>query len=124
LDKIETIIGSHTSFDGHLKCDGNIRIEGVCEGGVIETVGNVVVTPQARVAAKIIAQHVSVAGEVSGGIYARGRLEILSTGRVSGDVRVKNFYKDEAGVLSGKLWMGDIEQAPEPEPETAETEEK
>ena len=35
MDKIETVIGSNTSFDGHLKCDGNIRIDGVCEGGII-----------------------------------------------------------------------------------------
>ena len=113
MDKIETVIGSNTSFEGHLKCDGNIRIDGVCEGGVIETVGNVVVAPQGRVAAKIIAEHVSVAGEVTGGIHARGRLEILSTGRVSGDVRVANFYKDEAGVLSGQLVMGEAAAASE-----------
>ncbi len=107
IHKIETLIGSNTSFDGYLKCDGNVRIDGFCEGGVIETVGNVVVAPEGRVAAKIIAEHVSVAGEVTGSIEARGRLEILSTGRVSGNVRVVNFYKDEAGILSGKLIMGD-----------------
>jgi cytoskeletal protein CcmA (bactofilin family) len=106
FDKIETVIGSNTSFKGHLKCDGNIRIDGVCEGGVIETVGNVVVTLGGRVAAKIIAEHVSVSGEVTGIICARGHLEILSTGRVSGDVYVANFYKDETGILSGKLAMG------------------
>lgn len=107
LEKIETFIGSNTSFDGHLKCDGNVRIDGVCEGGIIETVGNVVVAPGGRVAAKIIAEHVSVAGEVTGAIHARGYLEILSTGRVSGDVRVANFHKDETGILSGKLVMGE-----------------
>ena len=106
LEKIETFIGHNTSFAGHLKCDGNVRIDGLCEGGVIETVGNVVVAPGGRVAAKIIAEHVSVAGEVTGAIYARGYLEILSAGRVSGDVCVANFHKDETGILSGKLTMG------------------
>ena len=105
LDKIETVIGSHTSFEGHLKCDGNIRIDGVVEGGVIETAGNVVISPQGRVAARIIAEHVLVAGEATGGIEARGYLEILSTGRVKGDVRVANFYKDEEGILEGNLHM-------------------
>lgn len=106
IDKIETVIGSNTSFNGHLKCDGNVRIDGLVESGTIETVGNVVVTPQGRVAARIIAEHVSVAGEVTGAIEARGHLEILSTGRVIGDVRVANFYKDEGGILRGKLQMG------------------
>ena len=56
LDKFETIIGPNTSFNGHLKCDGSVRIDGVCEGGVIETVGNVIVNPDAMVAADIIAR--------------------------------------------------------------------
>ncbi len=107
MTNIETVIGSNTSFNGQLKCDGNIRIDGVCEGGVIETVGNVVVSAQGRVAAKIIAEHISVAGEVSGAIEARGRLEIIGTGRVTGDVRVANFYKDETAVLEGTLSMGE-----------------
>ncbi len=75
-------------------------------GRVCGALGNVVVAPEARVAAKIIAEHVSVAGEVTGAIYARGHLEILSTGRVAADVAVVNFYKDESGILSGRLSMG------------------
>lgn len=116
FDKIETVIGENTSFNGHLKCDGNIRIDGVCEAGIIETVGNVLVTTQGKVAAKIIAQNVSVAGEVTGAIEARGRLEIIGAGRVSGDVRVANFYKDEGATLEGTLLMGDKEaETDEPE---------
>lgn len=121
FDKIETVIGSNTSFSGHLKCDGNIRIDGLCEDGIVETVGNVLVTAQGRVAAKIIANHVSVAGEVTGAVHARGRLEILGGGRVSGDVRVANFYKDEDGILSGNLLMGD-DAAADNDASTAEEE--
>jgi len=113
FDKIETVIGENTSFNGHLKCDGNIRIDGVCEDGIIETVGNVLVTSQGKWAAKIIAQNVSVAGEVTGVIKAHGRLEIISTGRVTGDVQVANFYKDEGAVLEGTLSMGGKESASE-----------
>ena len=55
FDKIETIIGPNTNFDGHLTCDGSVRIDGVCEGGMIETVGNVIISPDAMVAADIVA---------------------------------------------------------------------
>lgn len=111
LEKIETVIGSNTSFVGHLKCDGHVRIDGYCESGVIEAVGNVVVGLDGRVDAKIIAEHVSVAGDVTGEIHAHGNLEILSTGRVSGDVKVQDFYKDEGGILTGQLQMGDVVEA-------------
>ncbi len=120
FDKIETVIGENTSFNGHLKCDGNIRIDGLCEDGIIETVGNVLVTVQGKVAAKIIAQNVSVAGEVTGTIEARGRLEIIGEGRVSGDVNVANFYKDEGATLEGTLSMGDEKVSSDEEEKSGE----
>lgn len=112
LDKFETIIGPNTSFDGHLKCDGSVRIEGVCEGGVIETVGNVVVSPDAMVSADIVARNVSVSGAVTGKIKASNRLEILSTGRVWGDAEVGSFLLDEDGYFRGQLVMKEEPEIP------------
>lgn len=111
VDKIETVIGPNTSFRGRLVCDGSIRIDGVCEEGVIETLGNIVIGPQAKVAADLIAENVSVSGAVTGSIKASGRLEILSTGKVWGTVDVGSFLLDEEGYFRGNLAMKD-----EPEP--------
>jgi cytoskeletal protein CcmA (bactofilin family) len=112
LDRFETIIGPNSSFDGHLKCDGSVRIDGVCEGGIIETVGNVVVTPDAMVAADIVARNVSVSGAVTGKIKASNRLEILRTGRVWGDAEVGSFLLDEDGYFRGQLVMQEEPEAP------------
>jgi cytoskeletal protein CcmA (bactofilin family) len=112
LDKFETILGPNTNFDGHLKSDGSVRIDGVCEGGVIETVGNVIVSPDAMVAADIVARNVSVSGAVTGTIKASNRLEILSTGRVWGDVEVGSFLLDEDGYFRGELVMQDEPELP------------
>jgi cytoskeletal protein CcmA (bactofilin family) len=112
LDQFETIIGPNTSFDGHLKCDGSVRIDGVCEGGIVETVGNVVVSPDAMVAADIVARNVSVSGAVTGKIKASNRLEILSTGRVWGDVEVGSFLLDEDGYFRGQLVMKEEPEIP------------
>ncbi|GIK42048.1 MAG: hypothetical protein BroJett011_58810 [Chloroflexota bacterium] len=111
VDKIETVIGPNTNFRGRLICDGSIRIDGVCEEGVIETLGNIVIGPQAKVAADLIAENVSVSGAVTGNIKAAGRLEILSTGKVWGNVDVGSFLLDEEGYFRGSLAMKD-----EPEP--------
>jgi cytoskeletal protein CcmA (bactofilin family) len=112
LDKIETVIGPNTNFTGHLKCDGNVRIDGVCEEGLIETVGNVIVSANAKVAADIVARNVSVSGAVSGKIKASDRLEILSTGRVWGDVEVGSFLLDEDGYFRGQLVMKEEPEVP------------
>ncbi|MFQ5611584.1 MAG: polymer-forming cytoskeletal protein [Anaerolineae bacterium] len=111
LNKIETLIGPNSTFNGRLVCDGSVRIDGVCEGGSIETVGNIVVGPEAKVAADLIAENVSVSGAVTGNIKARGRLEVLSTGRVWGNVDVGSFLLDEDAYFRGKLAMAD---APDP----------
>lgn len=111
IDKIETVIGPNTNFRGRLVCDGSVRIDGVCEEGVIETLGNIVIGPQAKVAADLIAENVSVSGAVTGSIRASGRLEILSTGKVWGNVDVGSFLLDEDGYFRGNLAMKD-----EPEP--------
>lgn len=112
IDKIETVIGPNTSFSGYLKCDGNVRIDGICEGGLIETVGNVIVGPSAMVAADLVARNVSVSGAVSGTIKASGRLEILSTGRVWGDVEVGTFLLDEEGYFRGNMVMKEEPELP------------
>ncbi len=107
IDKIETVIGPNSNFKGTLISDGSVRIDGVCEEGLIKTVGNVVIGPEAKVAADIEAENVSVSGTVTGKIIAPGRLEILSTGKVWGQVNVGSFYLDEDGLFNGTLVMSD-----------------
>ena len=115
VDKIEVVIGPVASFSGHLKCDGSVRIDGLCEG-TIEIAGNVIISEGAKVMADIIAENVSVSGAVKGNITARGRLEILSTGRVWADLTVSSFLIDEGGFFRGGITM-----TGEPEPFLVET---
>ncbi len=122
IDKIETVIGPNTNFKGNLVCDGSVRIDGVCEEGTIKTVGNIVVGPEAKVGADLIAENVSVSGAVTGKITASGRLEILSTGKVWGDVNVGSFLLDEDGYFKGQLAMNEGPEPPNFDPNTANSE--
>jgi len=103
-DQIEVVLGPRASFNGHLKCDGSIRLDGVVEGGSIETPANVIVTPEAKVIADITARNVSVAGAVKGVITAE-RVELLDGGRIWGKVNAVSFLLDEGGFLRGELVM-------------------
>ena len=80
-DQIEAIIGPRATFEGRLRCDGSVRVDGTVEGGSIETLGNVLITAGARVMADIKAKTVSVAGGYKGTITA-DRVE-LSGGRAA-----------------------------------------
>jgi cytoskeletal protein CcmA (bactofilin family) len=115
IDKIEAVIGPAASFNGHLQCEGSVRIDGLC-AGTIETAGNVIIGEGAKVVADVIAENVSVAGAVKGNITARDRLEILPTGRVWADITVTSFLLDEGAFFRGEIIMSD-----EPEPSFIET---
>ena len=122
----ETVIGPTTNFKGSVQNDGGLRVEGVLEG-TVETGGNLIVGEEAKVIADVVAYNVSVAGSVKGNIKAN-RVEILSTGRVWGDVTVKSFLVDEGGFISGEIIMEGakfkppITEAPRPAPKTTDVE--
>jgi cytoskeletal protein CcmA (bactofilin family) len=103
-DRIENVIGPTATFIGELKCDGGVRIDGVFQGSV-ETMGNIIIGETAKVAADMVGRNISISGAVKGNVTASGRLEILSTGLLWGDIRVASFLIDEGGVFSGKSEM-------------------
>ena len=112
-DRIENVVGPTAQFNGELKCSGGIRVDGVFRG-CVETTGNVIIGEAAKVEADIAAHNVSVAGSVKGNIKAAGRLEILSTGQLWGDIEVESFLIDEGGFFNGSSTMrGQMELPPE-----------
>ncbi len=108
-------------MNGHLRCEGSVRIDGVVEGGTIETPANVIITASGRVMADIYARTVSVSGAFKGMITA-DRVELLEGGRIWGTVRVASFLLDDGGFISGELIMqGQVPEEPFiiPQPEGA-----
>jgi cytoskeletal protein CcmA (bactofilin family) len=50
----------------------------------------------------VTGRNVVVGGSIQGNVGTTGRLEILSTGRVYGDIMVGSLIIDEGGILRGK----------------------
>jgi cytoskeletal protein CcmA (bactofilin family) len=111
LDRIDVSVGPTANINGDLVCDGIVKIEGIYQGS-IKTVSNVIITEKAKVDAHIEAENVSVSGQAKGSIVAKGRLEILTTGRVWADVTVSSFLLDDGGKLHGALKMFGTGAAP------------
>ncbi|MFZ2487553.1 MAG: polymer-forming cytoskeletal protein [Anaerolineae bacterium] len=103
-DLIDVSLGPRVTFSGTLRCDGSIRIEGVMESGEIETLGNVIIGPGAKVMANIKARTVSISGSYNGEINAQ-RVELLEGGRAWGTIKVTSFLLDEGAYLRGELVM-------------------
>jgi cytoskeletal protein CcmA (bactofilin family) len=109
-DQIEVVIGRRATFNGQLRCDASIRLDGTVEAGLIETPGNVLISETARVMADIAAKTVSIAGAYKGTITA-DRVELLEGARLWGTVNVRTFLLDEGAHFHGELVM----QTAEPE---------
>ncbi len=121
-DRVDVIIGESAVITGEIRCEASVRIDGVMEGGSIETLGNVIIGPNARVLADIKAKTVSVSGAYKGALTAQ-RVELLEGGRMWGAISVVSFLLDEGGFMHGELIMLSEETPENPfEPEEPEEE--
>lgn len=103
---IESVIGPGINWKGNLTGAGGLRIEGSFEGN-IKITGPLVVAEGAKVTAETIyASAVSVAGTVKANIVA-DKVELLSTGRVYGDLTTSAFTSEEGAFLRGQITMQD-----------------
>ncbi len=105
-ERVDSVLGSGLAWQGSLNGTGGIRIDGAFDGE-IGLRGLVVIGEQGRVTCEHIrAATVIVAGSIKGDITA-GRVEILRSGRVWGDVVTASFSTEEGAFLRGKITMED-----------------
>lgn len=102
----ETVIGVQSSFDGNLRCESNLRIKGSAQGE-IACEKSVFIEESAKVNANVKAANAVVAGELEGSITCEGRLEILATGRVTGELTAGVLIIQEGAFFEGHLKMKD-----------------
>ena len=103
-DKLDTLIGSKTIFEGALISNESISINGTVKGK-IECKGSVVVGQEGKVMADIIAENAFIDGQVNGNITTKNRLEITSAGRVKGDIKTVSLAIAEGVVFEGRCHM-------------------
>jgi cytoskeletal protein CcmA (bactofilin family) len=102
----ESLLGKGIEIKGTVRSKGSLRIEGSAEGNV-ECEGDVTVGETAVLNADVTAQNVTIGGTLSGTVTCSGRLELLPTARVKGDIKVGTLVVSEGAVLSGTTQMGD-----------------
>jgi len=121
-ERITSVLGDGTKYNGKLTGEGGVRIEGTFEGE-IQLDGLLVVGTTGRVTCEDLrAKSVIVAGTVRGDLTAH-KVEIRASGRVWGNVTTKIFATEEGAFLRGQIQVEDEidlrlpKEEPEPEPE-------
>jgi cytoskeletal protein CcmA (bactofilin family) len=101
---IDTVIGEGTIFEGNLKSEASIRIEGHVTGAV-EGTGSVMIGEKGVVKSNISACDVMISGTVHGNVKATGTLTVAATGKLHGDTNAHSLVIDEGGRFLGTSKM-------------------
>jgi cytoskeletal protein CcmA (bactofilin family) len=103
-EKIVTTLGKETNFNGILRFKESLKIDGRFEGE-IESPGFLYIENGAVVKADIKVGSLIIGGVVRGNIEASERLEMLSTGKVFGNIRTAKLNIADGVVFEGKCEM-------------------
>jgi len=97
----ETVLSNEIKLEGRLHSSTNIRFDGEMIGDV-STDGDLAVGEHGRIKGNVTGRNVVAGGTIQGNVQTTGRLEILATGKVYGDIVVGSLIIDEGGILRGK----------------------
>ena len=101
-DPALSLLAKGDAFQGHMTVKGDGHLQGKFRGE-IDCDGELIVGPEADVAANIRTDRITIQGFVRGNITATGRLKIAPTGRLEGDARVGSLVVQEGGVHHGVI---------------------
>jgi cytoskeletal protein CcmA (bactofilin family) len=104
LNRLDTLIGNGTVFEGVLTSKESIHVEGTVRGKVV-CEGSVIVGEKGRVDADIFADTVLLGGEVNGNIVSKTKLEITTSGKLRGDIKTGSLVIAEGVLFEGKCQM-------------------
>lgn len=99
-----TLIAANTTFEGKIKTDGSIRIDGRFIGDV-NAKANAAVGISGNIDGSLSARNITVAGKVNGTLIAAEKLVLEARSVMQGDIRAAKLVVDEGAQFDGKCDM-------------------
>jgi cytoskeletal protein CcmA (bactofilin family) len=99
-----SIIASDMTVTGDLETEGVVRVEGRVKG-TVRVGSQVLVAEGAVIEGDLHTQEAVVAGQVSGAIHARERVELQATALVTGDILTPRISIVEGARVTGEVKM-------------------
>ena len=101
---VDTVIGAGAVFDGELRTDNSVCIEGTVRGR-LSCSGRVILNKSGVIEADVVAEYISVNGTVIGNVKAGTQLDVGESGVIEGDVEAASITVAKGGVLRGSCTM-------------------
>jgi cytoskeletal protein CcmA (bactofilin family) len=103
-ERIETLIGEQCNIVGNLTGGGLLKIDGSIDGDLVWQ-DDLIIGSIALVNGNIKCRSAAISGQVKGNVICEATLTIENSGKVVGDITVKNLVIKEGGSLDGKCSM-------------------
>jgi len=108
-----TIISNGVKIEGKVTSTGSIRVDGALQGD-LNAKGNVTVGEQGKIKGEIIANLVTIGGNVVGTVNAREKLVLEGKCVLKGDIITKVLVIEAGAKFDGKSSMGDAKEINSP----------
>jgi cytoskeletal protein CcmA (bactofilin family) len=107
-----SIIASDMTVIGDLETEGVVRVEGRVRG-TVRVGSQVLVAHGAVIEGDLHSQEAVIAGQVSGTIHARERVELQATALVAGDILTPRISIIEGARITGEVKMDSHAEVPQ-----------
>jgi cytoskeletal protein CcmA (bactofilin family) len=104
-DKMVMDLGKSVTIKGELSASEDLTLYGQMEGSITLPGHTLTIGPQAEIRAAVNAKAVVIQGAITGNVTAREKVEIQSSGSVTGDVTSPRLAIADGGGLTGKVQM-------------------
>lgn len=104
-DDVSTLLSKDAEFQGTLRIQGSVRVDGTILGDLVST-QTVTVGTTGLIEGNINAEEIIVAGRVKGALIAKGRIVLESTAQFEGDLTAIKLAVVEGAVFRGLSNMG------------------
>ena len=101
----ESVIGADITIEGKIDGAGHIRIAGRFKGDV-NVEGNLTIEAGAKLTGGVRANAVVIGGEVDGNIVDAGRVELLASGILNGDLKAGSLTVAAGSRMRGRVEFG------------------
>ena len=112
---LNTIVGKGSSFEGTLKVQSTLRVDGRIKGNVT-TSDSLVVGKDGNINGEIVVRNAIIGGKLKGKLIASGKVVLEANSVFSGELKTAKLVIDEGAVFEGNCSMGetkDSEKKPE-----------
>jgi len=111
-EKPITILGQGTNWEGKLKFDGSIRIDGHFKGEIFAN-GMLIVGEEGMIEGDIYVSYLVISGEIHGNIVSDQRVDIHYPGKVFGNIQAPAVVMDQGVIFEGTTQMYRVKETDE-----------